>query len=140
MKKGMLFASGIALALGFTSCNDGSARIGELEGQLGDAQKNRQAALDSLSLATQSSLDQLTATYQYQIDSLQFVIDSLTAPKGTKPSKPKPKPTTTTTTTTPAKTDNGGKLDVGGSGTKLDVKGTTDTTSGKKGSKLNVKP
>ena len=141
MKKGILFASGIALTLGFASCDDGSAKIAEIQSQLDAANQQKQVTLDSLSLADQANVDLLTATYQVQVDSLQWVIDSLTAPKGTKP-KPKPKPALTAPTTEAPKIDNGGKLDVKGSdGGKLDVKGTTsDTTGGKKGGKLNVKP
>lgn len=140
MKKGILFASGIALTLGFASCDDGSAKVAEIQAQLDAANQQKQVTLDSLALANQANVDLLTTTYQVQVDSLQWIIDSLTAPKGTKPTKPKP--TSKPTTTEAPKTDEGGKLDVKGSdGGKLDVKGTTsDTTGGKKGGKLNVKP
>lgn len=140
MKKSILLSGGIALVLGFASCDDGSAKITELQGQLDAAQKQNQVTLDSLNLANQATLEGLTATYQVQVDSLQWIIDSLTAPKGTKPKpKPAPKPTATTPTTEAPKND--GKLNVTGTdGKKLDVKGTTDTTSGKTGTKLKVKP
>lgn len=141
MKKGMLFASGIALALGFSSCDDGSARISELEGQLEAAKTERDQAV----LAHQDELTNLTTTYQYRVDSLVYIIDSLTAPKGTAPSKPKPtKPTTTTKTETPASNPKGDKMSGTEGGTNTDQKkdkmsgSTTDTSAtNKKKSKMS---
>ncbi len=135
MKKSILFASGIALSLAFAGCDDGSAKIAELQTQLDAAKAERDAA----SLASQEELANLGTTYQFQVDSLQYIIDSLTAPKGTTPSKPKPKPATPTTKTEEPKKDD--KLDVGTQGgKKLDV-GTNKTEEDKGGGKkLNVKP
>lgn len=141
MKKGILFAGGVALTLAFAGCDDGSARIAELQAEL-DAAKTQ---TDSLSLVAQENLTLLTTTYQYKVDSLQYVIDSLTAPKGTTVTKPKPKPAPTTNTpapTTPTN-DKGSKMD-GGSTTNTDQKNdkmgggtTTDkTNTDKKKSKM----
>lgn len=137
MKKGILFTGGVALTLAFAGCDDGSAKIAEIQAQLDAAKQER----DALSLTQQDELANLTTTYQFQVDSLQYIIDSLTAPKGTVVTKPKPKPAPVTPTKEePKKVDNG-KLDVNGTGGgKLDVKGTTDTSGNKKGTKLNVKP
>ncbi|CAN5188357.1 hypothetical protein BH09BAC1_BH09BAC1_09880 [soil metagenome] len=139
MKKSILFASGIAL-LSFAGCDDGSAKINELQTQLDQAKQERDAA----SLSNQEQLTYLGTTYQYKVDSLQYIIDSLTAPKGSVPSKPKPsKPTTsTTTTTTPTKTEEPKKaVDVKGqTGTKIDVGQGTDTSSKKKKVDVGQKP
>jgi len=137
MKKSILLASGLAFTAAFVGCDDGSAKNAELQAQLDQAKQER----DAQSLANQEELNNLATTYQYRVDSLQYVIDSLTAPKGTTPSKPKPsKPATTTTTETPKKEDDG-KLDVKGSeGKKLDVKGTDEEGTEKSGGKLKVKP
>ncbi len=135
MKKGILFAGGVALTLAFAGCDDGSAKIAEKQAEL-DAAKMQ---ADSLSLVAQENLALLTTTYQYKVDSLQYVIDSLTAPKGTTVTKPKPKPAPAPTKTEDPKKDN--KLDVGtDSGSKLDV-GTNKTEEDKgTGGKLKVKP
>ena len=40
MKKGILFAGGVALTLAFAGCDDGSAKIAELQAELDKATKN----------------------------------------------------------------------------------------------------
>ncbi len=136
MKKGILFAGGVALTLAFAGCDDGSAKIAEIQAQLDAAKQER----DALVLTQQEEVTNLTTTFQFQVDSLQYIIDSLTAPKGTVAVKPKPKPAPAPVKEEPKKVDDG-KLNVNGTGgSKLDVKGTTDTSGKKKGTKLNVKP
>lgn len=143
MKKGILFAGGFALTLAIAGCDDGSAKIAELQAEL-DAAKTKS---DSLSLVAQEELSALTTTFQYQVDSLQYIIDSLTAPKGTTVSKPKPK-TPTTTTTEPVKTEptKGGKMDGQTDNTVTDdkknkISGETNTDdTDKKKSKMGSKP
>lgn len=129
MKKSILFASGLAFTAAFVGCDDGSARNAELQSQLDQAKQER----DAQSLANQEELSNLTATYQYRVDSLQYVIDSLTAPKGAAPAKPKPKPAATTTTETPKTTTDPQKDRKSGSGNTVeDQKQRNTSTEGSK--------
>lgn len=141
MKKGILFAGAVALTLAFAGCDDGSAKIAELQAEL-DAAKVKS---DSLSLAASAQLDELTTTFQYKVDSLQYVIDSLTAPKGTTTSKPKPKAPTPTEPTKSEPTK-GGKMDGQTDNTATDdkkskISGETNTSdTDKKKSKMGTNP
>ncbi len=141
MKKGILFAGGVALTLAFAGCDDGSAKIAEIQAEL-DAAKMQ---ADSLSLVAQEELSLVTTTFQYKVDSLQYVIDSLTAPKGTTVTKPKPKPAPAPEPTKPADTK-GSKMDGNTSTTTTDDKKskmdgeTNTTTTDKKKEKMGTKP
>jgi hypothetical protein len=131
MKKSILLASGLAFTAAFVGCDDGSAKNAELQAQLDQAKQER----DAQSLANQEELANLSTTYQYQVDSLQYIIDSLTAPKGVTPSKPKPTKPAATTTTTPkteeptgnTNTTRGGTTNEG-TNTNTERGGTTNKT------------
>lgn len=140
MKKGILFAGGVALTLAFAGCDDGSAKIAEIQAQLDAAKQER----DALVLTQQEEVTNLTSTFQFQVDSLQYIIDSLTAPKGTVVAKPKPKPAPTPEPTKPVDSK-GSKMDGNTTNTaddkKSKISGETDnTTTDKKKDKMGTKP
>jgi hypothetical protein len=119
MKKGILFAGGVALTLAFAGCDDGSAKIAEIQAQLDAAKQER----DALVLTQQEEVTNLTTTFQFQVDSLQYIIDSLTAPKGTVAVKPKLKPAPAPVKEEPKKVDPKGDKMGGGTGTtNTDIK------------------
>ncbi len=125
MKKGILFAGGVALTLAFAGCDDGSAKIAEIQAQLDAAKQER----DALVLTQQEEVTNLTTTFQVQVDSLQYIIDSLTAPKGTVAVKPKPKPAPAPVKEEPKKVEGNTNTNRGGTTNPTDG-GNTNTKRG----------